>query len=84
MLKPLRFVVVGLFAGWLADELILGDAYGLFGNLVLGVVGGLVGGLLVDRLVPGEGRKGCLTSVVAAIVGATLFLLAVRFIRGGI
>jgi uncharacterized membrane protein YeaQ/YmgE (transglycosylase-associated protein family) len=44
------WVVVGLLAGWLAGFVMKGGGYGLFGDMVLGLVGSVVGGWIVRPL----------------------------------
>jgi uncharacterized membrane protein YeaQ/YmgE (transglycosylase-associated protein family) len=74
-------LLVGLVAGWLAGTFVSGGAFGLIGNVVVGVVGAFIGGWLL----PASGDIGMGTGLVAAIVSATIgavvLLALLRFLR---
>ena len=73
-------MLVGLIAGWLAGVVMKGGGYGLFGDLLLGVVGAVVGGLLFGLI--GITAYGFLGRVVVAFVGAIVLVGLVRMLRG--
>jgi len=71
------FLLIGLIAGWLADMLVKGVAFGLVGDLVVGVIGAFIGGWLLNTLgifPPGS----FIGPVIAAFVGAVILLLIIR------
>jgi len=74
------WIVIGLLAGWLAN-MILGGRGGILGNIAVGLIGAIVGGVLFDTLgvSPAPGFVG---ELVSATVGAVIFLLIWRGIRG--
>jgi len=74
VLALLPWLVVGLIAGWVADKL-MGDRYGLLGDLLIGLAGSLIGTALYILLTghrPG-GPLG-ITHLVMAVIGAVLLL----------
>ncbi len=73
------WIVIGLIAGWLANQILGGRGGSLLYNLAVGLVGAIVGGLIFDSLhiIP-EGFVGAL---VSATIGAIVFLLIWRAIR---
>lgn len=73
------YVVVGIAAGWIAGVVMKGRGLGLWGNLIVGVVGALVGGFLFGLL--GIGAGGLVGRVAIAAVGAIVLLAFVRLIR---
>lgn len=73
------FLLIGLAAGWLAGQLLKGRSLGLAGNLIVGVIGAVLGGLLFRLL--GLGPTNILGSLIAATVGAVVFLLALPHIK---
>ena len=75
----ISWLVVGLVAGWLAGQIMKGSGFGPVGNLVLGVIGAVVGGVLF-RLV-GLGPTNLIGSVIAATVGAIVFVVVVGLIK---
>jgi uncharacterized membrane protein YeaQ/YmgE (transglycosylase-associated protein family) len=53
MLEPqsiLAWIIIGAVAGWLAGLLVKGYGYGLFGNIVIGILGAGVASLAAPRL----------------------------------
>src|SRR5437764_167779 len=80
------WLVVGLVAGWLAAKVMGGGGYGLFGDIILGLVGALVGGLLFGLLRGDDGvvgDAGFWGSLAVAFLGACALLLGARFLGLG-
>jgi uncharacterized membrane protein YeaQ/YmgE (transglycosylase-associated protein family) len=76
------WLLVGLIAGWLAGKVVRGTGFGLVGDLVIGIVGGLIGGWLLPRLGIGSiVNQPLLDSVLFALVGALILLVALRVIK---
>lgn len=66
------FLLIGLCAGWLAGRLSSGHGFGLFGSLIVGVVGAVVGGVLFNLVgLRSESRVG---SLISATVGALVLI----------
>lgn len=78
-MELLWFALIGLAAGWLANEIYRGGRSGLVGTLALGVVGAVIGGWLL-RLV-GFAPTNLLGRLIAATVGAAIVLWVMRLIR---
>jgi len=38
----LAWILVGLIAGWLAGQVMKGGGYGLFADIILGIIGGVL------------------------------------------
>jgi uncharacterized membrane protein YeaQ/YmgE (transglycosylase-associated protein family) len=78
------WIVVGLIAGWLAEQVIRGPKYGLIGATILGVVGGLLGGFLASTFLklhdPVNGIN--LPSILTAFLGAVVLLVIIRIANG--
>jgi uncharacterized membrane protein YeaQ/YmgE (transglycosylase-associated protein family) len=66
----LTWIIVGAISGWLAGKVMKGRGFGLFGNIVIGVIGALVGGWLA----------GTLLNISNAISGFNLQTLLVAFL----
>lgn len=79
MLQLLYFLLIGLAAGWLASQITRGKGSGLWGNLILGVIGAFVGGPVLSLL--GLHATGKIGSLVRAVVGAIVLIIVVRLIR---
>lgn len=84
-LSLLSALVVGGIAGWLAS-LVTGasERMGCLLNIAVGIVGAVIGGWIFDNLDlsrPPVGRF--LSAVVVAFVGATVFLVVLKFLTPG-
>jgi uncharacterized membrane protein YeaQ/YmgE (transglycosylase-associated protein family) len=76
----LIFLLVGLFAGWIASSIVEGRGLGLAGDLVVGVIGAFVGGFIFDML--GVGAYGFWGSLIMSVLGAVVFLFIVGLLVG--
>jgi uncharacterized membrane protein YeaQ/YmgE (transglycosylase-associated protein family) len=75
----LIFLLVGIVAGWLAGKIMRGGGFGLFGDMVVGVLGALFGGWLFSRL--GIATWGIAGLLITALVGAMVLLFLLRLIK---
>ena len=78
----LTLIVVGLIAGLLASLVVGGVGFGLLGDIAIGIVGAFLGRWLFRVLeirVPFSGLAG---TIFVAFIGAVVFLLLLRLIRG--
>ena len=64
----LWYIIIGILAGFVAGKFMRGGGFGLFTNLLVGVLGGWVFGLL------GIATTGLLGSLITSIVGAVVLL----------
>ena len=72
----IAWIVFGGLAGWVAT-LITGDdpTFGIFGNIVIGIVGALLGGWLSEKFFGGPEVTGFnVRSFIVAVVGAIVLL----------
>jgi uncharacterized membrane protein YeaQ/YmgE (transglycosylase-associated protein family) len=70
---------IGGVAGWLAGRLMKGGGYGLFINILLGLLGGFVGDLVFGLL--GLRTTNLVGNLLAAVVGAVLLIHLARRLR---
>ena len=80
-MSTIAWLVVGVVAGGLARLLAARDEIGVFGAVVLALVGATIGGLLTNALVTG-GRELSAGGTVGAIVGAIAALVMYRSVMG--
>lgn len=71
-------IIVGIFAGWIAEKIMKRD-HGLFMNLIVGLVGALIGKFLLGLV--GVGYEGILPSLGAAVLGAVILLAIIGMFR---
>ena len=64
-------IVIGIIAGFITGKLMQGSGYGMFMDMVIGLVGAVVGGFLATHLgLAGPGQSGMLMTILIAVVGA--------------
>lgn len=80
------WIIFGGLAGWIASIIMGNDAgMGIWGNIIVGIIGAFLGGWLADRTgmggAPGVERPTSLRSFITAVLGAVilLFLLNLFF-----
>lgn len=75
----LIFLLVGIVAGFLAGKIMRGAGFGLFGDMVVGVLGAFFGGWLFAKL--GVVTWGIPGLLITALVGAMVLLFLIRLIK---
>ncbi len=79
----LSWIIVGLIAGWLAEQL-SGRDHGLLTNMVVGIIGALIGGFMFTSLLGFSYERGInLPTIFVATIGAVVLLLLRDWSRGG-
>lgn len=76
----LIWLVIGAIAGVLAGTIVKGGGFGLFGDIVVGIIGAFVGGWLLPRLGVHLG-DGLVPIIASATIGSVVLLLVLRMIR---
>lgn len=74
----LSSIIIGLIAGWLAGLITKGRGFGLFGNLIIGVVGAFIGSQLIHLF--GLSSYGFAASLATATLGALALLYLANLI----
>ena len=74
------FILIGLAAGWLAGQLMKGGGFGVFGDIIVGVIGALIGGYLFRYFGISAGG-GLLGALIVATIGAIVLLFLLRLIK---
>ncbi|HPG09044.1 MAG TPA: GlsB/YeaQ/YmgE family stress response membrane protein [Saprospiraceae bacterium] len=79
----LIWILLGAVAGWLAGQLYKGSGFGLFGNIVVGILGSFLGGWLGHKMgVAGATTGGfSLASILTAVVGAVVLLFIIGLLK---
>ena len=75
----LLFILIGLIAGALAGRFVSGHGYGVFGDIVVGVIGAFLGGWLAGLIgMPVDSGSFTVGGLLAAFVGAVILLVVFR------
>jgi uncharacterized membrane protein YeaQ/YmgE (transglycosylase-associated protein family) len=80
-MELLTVLLVGGVAGWLGSVIYKGSGLGLFGDIIVGLLGGWVGYWLFGRLGISLGH-GLLGYIFTSAIGAIIILFLVRVIFG--
>ncbi len=79
----LAWLVVGLIAGWLAGQVMKGGAYGLVGDIIVGILGALIGGFLAGVMSGGDYISGInIPTIVVAFLGSIVLIANLRPLPG--
>lgn len=71
----LAWIIVGLFAGWLACVFSKGSGYGVVGDIIIGIVGALLGGSLMSVLFGFSVVSGLnIVSIIVAFISAIVLI----------
>jgi len=76
----IAWLIIGAIAGWLAGVLVKGGGFGLFVDIIVGIVGAFIGGWLAGLLGIHIGG-GIISSIITAIVGAVILLFIIRLVK---
>jgi len=76
----LIFLLIGAIAGWLAGIVMKGGGYGLFVDIIIGIIGSVIGGWIFGLMGISAGG-GMIGSIVVATIGAILLLFVVRLFK---
>lgn len=72
-------VIVGLIAGWLAGQVMKGGGYGVFVDIILGILGGVVGGWVFGLL--GLHAGGLAGRIVVSFIGAVILVWVIHQVK---
>ena len=75
----LIFLAIGGLAGWLAGLIMKGRGFGLFGDIVVGIVGAIIGGYVFGLL--GITAGGFFGAIITATAGAVILLFVAGLIK---
>jgi uncharacterized membrane protein YeaQ/YmgE (transglycosylase-associated protein family) len=76
----LVWLIIGALAGWLAGLLVKGSGYGVFMDILIGVLGACLGGW-VAHVAGFPVGGGFVVSLVVATLGAVLLLVMLRMLK---
>lgn len=73
------FLLMGAIVGWLAGYIMKGRGFGIFGNIVVGVVGAALGGWLAGAV--GLYASSSIGTFLVSLTGAVLLVALTGFIK---
>ena len=73
------YLLIGAVAGWLAGQIMRGGGFGLFWNIIIGIIGGFIGGWLMSLL--NIQKAGLLWELIVSVIGAVVLLFVVSLFK---
>ena len=73
------FLVMGAIIGWLAGLITRGRGFGIFGDIVVGIVGAGLGGWMANTI--GLYTSSTIGAFLVALTGAVLLVGLTRFVK---
>lgn len=74
------FLIIGAVAGWAAGKVTRGHGFGIWVDMIVGIIGAYVGGFAISLL--GFSAYGTIGQLITSIIGAVIFLAVVRMFSG--
>ena len=79
----LSWIILGALAGWLVSLIVKTNfEQGMFGNIVVGIIGALIGGFLGSKLLGIDVTGINITSILLAVGGGVLFVFLLSAVTG--
>lgn len=73
-------IIIGALSGWLAGVIRQGYGFGLWGNIVIGIIGAYLGSWLFDQIGVRIG-SGTVSLIATSVIGALVLLFLIGLIR---
>lgn len=77
----LIILMIGALAGWLCGVMMKGDGLGIFGNIIIGLLGAIVGGALFGMVGANGPGVGLIGSIITAMLGSITLLFLIRLAK---
>lgn len=74
------YLIIGAVAGWLAGTFVKGRGFGLWADIVVGIIGAFIGGFALSIF--GIRMTGIVGDLITSTIGAVVLLLIVRLFSG--
>ncbi|MCU0480554.1 MAG: GlsB/YeaQ/YmgE family stress response membrane protein [Anaerolineae bacterium] len=74
-------ILVWIFIGYLAGQLIRGKGYGPLGDAALGIGGGIVGSIILRIIGQTNWDNNLIGNIVVGTIGAVVLVFLVRFVN---
>jgi uncharacterized membrane protein YeaQ/YmgE (transglycosylase-associated protein family) len=72
-------IIIGIAAGWLAGQISQGHGFGIWVNLIVGIIGAVIGNFIFGLL--GFQAYGFIASLITSTVGAVVLLWIVSLFK---
>ena len=76
------WIIVGIIAGWITGKIMSGGGYGVFMDMVIGLIGAIIGGFIM-RFFGFAGSGGIIYTILVAVLGAVILTMLIRLLTKG-
>ncbi|MFN0014200.1 MAG: GlsB/YeaQ/YmgE family stress response membrane protein [Saprospiraceae bacterium] len=73
-------IIIGALSGWLAGVIRQGYGFGLWGNIVVGIIGAYLGDWVFEQLHVRIG-SGVVNDIATGVIGALVLLFLIGLVR---
>ena len=73
-------LIIGAIAGWAAGKLTRGRGFGIWVNIIVGVVGAYIGRFVLSLI--GFAAYGTISEIITSILGAVILLWFIKSFSG--
>lgn len=73
-------LIIGAIAGWLGGKIYKGSGLGLFGNIIVGILGSGVGSWLLEKVFNISLGEGWIGSIITGAIGAIVILFLINLV----
>ena len=73
-------LIIGAIAGWLGGLIYKGSGLGLFGNIIVGILGGGVGSWLLGSVLHISLGEGWIGAILTGAIGAIVILFLINLV----
>ncbi len=80
MSSTIWLLIIGAVAGWLAGQVMRGHGFGIWVDMIVGVVGAFIGRFLLSLI--GLGAYGLIGELVVSFIGAVVLVGIIRMFSG--
>jgi uncharacterized membrane protein YeaQ/YmgE (transglycosylase-associated protein family) len=74
-------LLIGAVSGWLAGQIRQGFGFGLFGNIIVGILGAFVGNWLFRSVLHISLGAGLISTIATAVIGALVLLFLIGLFK---
>ena len=74
-------LIVGGFSGWIAGQIMKGRGYGIFWNIIIGILGGYMGHFIFNSLNIATGNN-TVGTLITSVIGASVLIFISGIISG--
>ncbi|WP_199883851.1 GlsB/YeaQ/YmgE family stress response membrane protein [Anaerosinus massiliensis] len=73
-------IIIGAIAGWLAGQMMKGHGFGIWANIIVGIIGAFIGNFTLSLV--GIAAYGLLGQLIASLLGSMILVWLISLFSG--